>query len=185
MFKQEADFLNKISVYWLNEHGYFDRSKSGGIEWKQQGNDISIETNMDQEYLRIHYWKGGMFKEEKEEVDYKVPLLTTECNFGGERYWFECPIYTNGNYCGRRVGVLYLGSKYFACRHCYDLTYSSKNRSYDNPAFDVIELSIEAEKLAEKITTPFYDGKPTRKYKKLLELNKKIHSYDLDSITGY
>jgi hypothetical protein len=53
--------------------------------------------------------------------DYRVQLARTPCNFGGERYWFLCPL------CGRQVANLYLpaGGTYFGCRHCYDLTYRS------------------------------------------------------------
>jgi hypothetical protein len=36
--------------------------------------------------------------------------------------------------CGRRVGKLYLppGGKYFGCRHCYNLTYTSSNESHEH-----------------------------------------------------
>ena len=62
-------------------------------------------------------------------VEYTVQLEITKPHFGGIRRWFTCPI------CGRRVGTLYLppGGKYFGCRHCYDLTYTScqRNHEYD------------------------------------------------------
>ncbi len=38
-------------------------------------------------------------------------------------------------WCGRRVGVQYLGAgEYFGCRHCYNLTYTSSKESgkYDD-----------------------------------------------------
>jgi hypothetical protein len=43
------------------------------------------------------------------------------------RWWFVCPLVVNGRPCNRRVGKLYLpgASRYFGCRHCYDLTYTS------------------------------------------------------------
>lgn len=50
-----------------------------------------------------------------------VPILTTECNFGGVRYWFGCPR------CGRRVAVLYLRARGFACRGCNRITYASQS----------------------------------------------------------
>ncbi len=59
-----------------------------------------------------------------EKVRYIVPLTWTSCNYGGRRPWFVCP----GKGCGRRVGKLYLGGKYFLCRHCYDLVYESQRR---------------------------------------------------------
>ncbi len=55
--------------------------------------------------------------------DYSIPvkLLLNTCNYGGSRYWFGCPI------CTKRVGVLYLRFKRFACRHCQQVAYSSQS----------------------------------------------------------
>ena len=70
-------------------------------------------------------WKGNLdnYTGEKTKMEYKVDITDTPCHLGGVRYWFICPLRN----CGRRVGKLYLplGGKYFACRHCYDLTYRS------------------------------------------------------------
>jgi hypothetical protein len=60
--------------------------------------------------------------EEKQSVDEPVRLLSTPCNYGGQRRWFVCP----GQACGKRVAVLYQGSKYFRCRRCCGLAYSSQ-----------------------------------------------------------
>lgn len=58
-------------------------------------------------------------------LDYPVSLQTTSCHYGGVRYWFTCPAVG----CGKRVAKLYLGDKYFACRHCYRLTYNSQRET--------------------------------------------------------
>ena len=67
-----------------------------------------------------------------------VWLTTTRPHFGGLRWWFCCPLRVEGRPCGRRVGKLYLppGGRYFGCRHCYDLTYTScqESRKYDGLA---------------------------------------------------
>lgn len=57
-------------------------------------------------------------------LEYLVRLTQTVCNFGGLRTWWLCP------HCGRRVAVLYGGSRY-ACRQCYDLTYKSTRTTPD------------------------------------------------------
>ncbi|MFH1067896.1 MAG: hypothetical protein V1746_08355 [bacterium] len=68
---------------------------------------------------------------EKSALDYKVRLVWTPCRFGGRRWWFICPLVINEKACNRRVGVLYLGNgKYFGCRHCYNLTYTSAKESH-------------------------------------------------------
>jgi hypothetical protein len=41
----------------------------------------------------------------------------------------RCPVYSNGQYCGRRVAVLYAAGDLFACRHCYGLAYASQQES--------------------------------------------------------
>ena len=65
-------------------------------------------------------------------VEESIRLQTTRPNFGGVRWWFSCPRMLNGKECGRRVGKLYRppGSRYFACRHCLDLTYESWQTSH-------------------------------------------------------
>lgn len=63
-------------------------------------------------------------------ANYRVYLSTTDCHFGGKRYWFLCP----AQGCGRRVAKLYVGG-IFACRHCYALAYESqREKAYDRLA---------------------------------------------------
>jgi hypothetical protein len=74
-------------------------------------------------WLRLRY----SFTATGEALHYEVGLATTRPRFGGLRWWFVCPLAPSGNACGRRVGKLYLppGGRYFGCRHCHDLTYTS------------------------------------------------------------
>lgn len=60
---------------------------------------------------------------------YPIPIEWTNCNFGGQRPWFLCPI----RGCGRRVAILY-GGNLFACRHCYQLSYASQRETWDERA---------------------------------------------------
>jgi hypothetical protein len=68
----------------------------------------------------------------KRQIEESVHLQTTHPNFGGARWWFSCPRVLEGGECARRVGKLYRppGGRYFACRHCLDLTYESCQRSH-------------------------------------------------------
>jgi hypothetical protein len=63
--------------------------------------------------------------------NYEVGLTKTRCSYGGLRYWFICPLVTNGQHCNRRCRVLYLpkGADYFGCRKCHELTHRSQQRS--------------------------------------------------------
>lgn len=48
-----------------------------------------------------------------------IELTVTNCNYGGIRVWFLCPL------CNKRVGTLYRKplSNSFTCRYCSKLTY--------------------------------------------------------------
>ncbi|WP_028490223.1 hypothetical protein [Thiothrix lacustris] len=49
-------------------------------------------------------------------------VTSTRCNYGGLRYWWQCPK------CGRRVSILYAlpwQFKEWACRHCHEAVHES------------------------------------------------------------
>src|SRR5271157_428885 len=66
-------------------------------------------------------------------MSYPIALETSGLPSGGLRWWFICPAQRGEDIepCRRRVGKLYLprGCRVFACRHCYDLTYTSCRES--------------------------------------------------------
>jgi hypothetical protein len=181
MSKQEADNLKNISLAFLNKYDYFCGRRSGTITWTRSGmwgeskSSVSISVSIlgNEKYLKITYTQTDNQTEKKKDFDYKIPLTTTPCNYGGVRYWFICPWYKNGTYCGKRVGTIYKNGDYFACRHCYELTYESRNRNRRHGYFHLFnnfDLSDRIEKLENKITVRYYNGRPTRKYRKLLKL---------------
>jgi hypothetical protein len=66
-------------------------------------------------------------------IEEPIRVVTTHPYFGGVRWWFICPLASDGKGCQRRVRKIYLspGNRYFGCRACYNLTYESV-RSHDN-----------------------------------------------------
>ena len=148
MSKSEADWCKKIEIWWLLR----DIKEKGGykyttVSWGENGSrgSISIQVSIcnKEKYARFIYTQTDNSTGEKKDFDYKVPIVETPCHLGGTRYWFKCSLYKSGQYCGRRVGVLYKDGDWFGCRHCYDLTYSSRkvNKKYRYfPMFRVIEL---------------------------------------------
>lgn len=91
---------------------------------------------------RLYYKRTNTGEEKIETV---IKLVTTTPHFGGLRWWFICPLIVRGRACWRRVGKLYLpnGAKYFGCRHCYNLTYTSCNESHNNDSlFRLIALNM-------------------------------------------
>ncbi len=181
--KTEADSLKNISIAFLKKHKYLQGGYvSGTCKWTSHwsGSETSVglavairDTN---KYLRIYYTQTEM-SGEKKEFDYEVPLTTTKCNYGGQRYWFICPLTVNGKYCGRRVGVLYKAGDYFGCRHCQKLTYKSRNRSRSRrswyAAFNVLDMYEKVEEIESTMKRRYYAGKPTRKQRKVEKLRKQ------------
>ncbi len=78
-------------------------------------------------FVRLSYTWVWTATGQTESADYHVTLTATRPRFEGLRWWFVCPLVIRGRPCGRRVGKLYLppASRYFGCRTCHDLTYTS------------------------------------------------------------
>lgn len=181
--KEIAEDSRKISIWWLKRNRYLGRCTSGSITWTSgwDGSQSSISISVDtfKGKVRLWYTQTNSWTEEKRFMDYTHGLVTTPCNFGGYRYWFECHLTTNGKYCGRRVGVLYKspGSWYWGCRHCHRLSYDSQRINYRHPLVALVDLESKFEKLEEQVKRRFWRGRPTRKYKKLLRLDRSLGRY--------
>ena len=69
-----------------------------------------------------------------DEADVQIHILLPykPMRFGGERWWYTCPLFVSGVPCERRVCKLYLapGSRYFGCRHCHSLAYRSSQEAH-------------------------------------------------------
>ncbi len=59
-------------------------------------------------------------------VEQRVSITWTACHLGSRRAWFRCTVSSGGQYCGRRVALLYGAGELFACRRCYGLAYASQ-----------------------------------------------------------
>jgi len=185
MSKNTADDTKQISTSFLKKHKYFYGGRSGTITWTRSGmwgehkSDVGIEvcTRDNDKHLRIHYVQTDRSTDEKKNFDYKIPLTTTPCRYGGVRYWFICPWYRNNVYCGRRVSKLYKDGDYFACRHCYNLTYESRNRSGMYRSF--VSYS-DVEKAEKEVKRMYYRGKPTKKYKRYIRLSNQCDKDFID-----
>ena len=121
---------------WMREGILREGSRQwGGWTWRnahtgEKTSSIGYEvdtTDMAYPWVRLYY----TFTESQMKIDYRIRLQTTYPHFGGIRWWFTCPLSVNGRACQRRVSKLYLspGGRYFGCRHCCDLTYTSCQES--------------------------------------------------------
>jgi hypothetical protein len=111
---------------------------SGSWAWTyRSGRGFAVNYDVDAPDLArpsVRLWYSWIWRSSRQEesADYSVRLGVTQPHFGGLRWWFLCPLTLNGRPCGRRVGKLYLPphARYFGCRHCHQLTYSSCQESH-------------------------------------------------------
>ena len=130
-----------LSISWLKRHGYLVGYKSGGMLWKQYGKESSVSFKVDTEnmYIQFQYNSNG------EPLDYKAWLSCSQPNFGGKRYYFNCPIVG----CSKRVSVLYLVGKYFGCRKCHKIQYRSSRKS--GTRYSKLKKSLEGSSQRESM----------------------------------
>jgi hypothetical protein len=84
----------------------------GSLAWSSRNKQTGfINYRMETDRLNGGEW---------EDVEQTISFDRTSCNYGGFRTWFLCPR------CWQRVALLYGAGKYFLCRHCYNLIYSSQ-----------------------------------------------------------
>lgn len=173
--KARAEESCDLSIYRLRKQGMLSGNAYMPITWvmsntgKETSISLTIDITTDNPYARFQYRITDQ-NANKTDYDYQVSLVTTPCNFGGVRYWFECP------FCRGRVGVLYLapGDNHFRCRHCNDLSYHSRNRCVMG-AFG--HTSRQIDELRSQIKRWTWRGRPTRKVRKLRMLEQKASIY--------
>lgn len=119
--KDTTESFRTLDVRRWAREGFLQPGNRFGWQWTQNSEKVaSIRVAVESDGLRLIYRTRSQ-SEDWQDMDYRVRLGRTPCNFGGERVWFYCP----ARGCGRRVAILYGGSV-FACRQCYDLAYPSQ-----------------------------------------------------------
>jgi hypothetical protein len=177
-----------VSIPFLRKEGFLCGYCSGAIVWTDRFGEetasmsVVASTRYGNSYLRLIYTMTDRNTGEETPFDYKVPLASTPCHFGGVRWWFVCALSRNGVSCGRRVGTIYRPPRadYYGCQHCYDLSYESRNRTRSGmfAAYGgVLRVDRQMEELRSQINRWTYQGRPTRKVRKLQALAQRMESY--------
>jgi len=118
--KSTTESQHRIDIRWLKKQGYLQPGNFGSLSWSRRNKETgSIGFRMEADRMVLNY-RHRPHNGEWEKVEQTVSFDRTPCNYGGHRTWFLCPR------CWKRVAVLYGAGKYFYCRHCYNLTYSSQ-----------------------------------------------------------
>ena len=116
--KATAEESCDITIFKLKKWGMLAESTNRLVEWfskntgKKTASVVLVTEMTDEPFMVLIYTRTDRYGNETKH-DQVVQLTTTPCNYGGERYWFLCPL------CYGRVGALYLrrGDVRFACRH--------------------------------------------------------------------
>lgn len=131
-YKQKAEDCRSLDVNRLHREGCLTAGSQGNWVWSQDGEEVArigYKAGYGKLVLDYHFRQYGG---EWEPITEEVRLTYTDCNYGNQRPYFLCPGVVNGRHCGRRVGKLFSGGRYFLCRHCYSIVYSSQSEvDYD------------------------------------------------------
>jgi hypothetical protein len=169
------DEVLQINLSKLKQWGYLnpEQLKSGALNWSINGEEIAsisitVNTNY-RPYIELSYNSDG------DPRKYKIWLTTVPSNLGiGEIWYFICP------QTHRRCRKLYLVSGYFFHRDAfsgcmYDCQTKSKSwRQIDKVYGSLFKLDELYEELNSKHFKTHYNGKPTRRYLKLMEKIRRI-----------
>lgn len=167
-----------VSITKLKEWGYLNKgTKSGVITWSISGEVISrigIKSTIleHRKFVTLDYTQNG------ESINYNVRIESIPSNLGkGEIMYFVCP--NTGKHCRK----LYHNSKYFLHREAFKYLYyekqiESKKTRYIHSIFDRAILSDEVyEEQYKKHFKTHYNGKITKRYKKIINKIKLSESY--------
>jgi hypothetical protein len=139
-----------------------------------------VDTGVDP-HARLAY----SFPPTGEHLDYRLDLVSTCPNYGGQRWWFVCPGGVSGA-CRRRVRKLYVapGEKYFACRRCCDLRYASQREDDAHRAMSKAQ-AIRMRLGGSAAMHEEFPGKPKRmRWKTYRLLRARSHELWLESLTA-
>ena len=175
--KRTVESSIDLSIFRMNRWGLLKHGRSGTLTWTSRltGNENTIRYAVEMGQrpdVRLFYTTTKP-SGEKFDFDYRIELASSPCNYGGQRYWFICPL------CLRRAGIVYLTGKHgrFICRECGDLTYDKRNEPH-LARFGQLAYRLVAERQYEELYRSIkrwtWSGRPTRKAKKLYLLEKKM-----------
>jgi hypothetical protein len=188
--KDTTEGAKRIELGWLRKHKYLDGYRTGNIGWSRNGSptgniDISVNTILENPSITLSYKVREGSESEWTHAKYSHRLESTQCNFGGIKWYFICSCIKNGVVCGNRVRILYLAGKYFVCRKCADLTYETCNTSkrFRTGFWKVWSNNCKAEDYYMKyVKRQTYKGKPTKAYRKYLGFLSNFTEEDLTQV---
>jgi len=150
---------------------------SNSLSWNT-GASISYSLIKDNEGMFLELIYSKTIKEEKENFNYKIRIVSVPSNLGkGNNYYFICPI------SGKRCKILYMayGSNYFKCRTAYQnrIYYPcqiSSRLNLNNDIYWRVERQLKT--LYPKHPKTHYKGNFTRPQQRIKKLETKRNFHD-------
>ena len=131
-YKQKAEHCRSLDVNRLHGEGCLRPGWQGNWVWWHDGEEVArIGYRAEQGRLVLDY-KVCQYGGDWDSISQSIRITHANCHYGGQRPYFSCPGIVSGRHCGRRVGKLFSCGRYFLCRHCYNIGYSSQSEArYD------------------------------------------------------
>lgn len=128
--RTKAEDCRSIEINRLNRKGCLKPGYRGTWAWWRDSERVAaIGLSSDGFTLTLNYRHQDGFNSEWVEVTEAIPIERVPCRYGGTRPFFRCPGVINGKHCSRRVGKLFSPARYFLCRHCYRIAYTSQSET--------------------------------------------------------
>jgi hypothetical protein len=115
--KPETSDSMPLDIRKITAKGLLVPGNSLGWQWSVHGQKVAGISIRVEGQSMVLSWR---LKSTGEVVAQRVLTQTTPCHLGGQRHWFTCP------QCSKRVAVLYAPGRYFACRPCGGLVYTTQ-----------------------------------------------------------
>lgn len=116
-----------LDIGRLRRSGIFTAGWRGSWEWSLNGEKVSSIGIEGGRHVIVLRYRNERYGEEAQHIVEQVPIVWRGCRYGGQRPYFACPGVVNGVVCRRSVTKLYSVGKYYVCRHCGRLSYSSQS----------------------------------------------------------
>ena len=178
------DDVLQLSITKLKNWGYLkpNQIKSGAITWRRNDEafasiSIKVNTIQQQPYIELNY------KFNDDPRNYKIQLVSIPSNLGKGKIWyFLCP-QTN-----KRCRKLYQIGGYFLHREAFNGIYYEtqiKSKHYRQLEKTLGSWLITDKLYSELYSKHFrthYNGKPTKRYLKIMKQIKEAESIPLEEI---
>jgi hypothetical protein len=131
-YKQKAEDCRSLDVNRFHRDGCLKPGGQGNWVWSRDGTEVGRIGYKAEEGRLVLSYRVRAYGGDWEPITETINLTHVGCHYGHKRPYFRCPGVVNGRHCGRRVGKLFSGGRYFLCRHCYNIGYSSQSEArYD------------------------------------------------------